>query len=92
MTKYIIPAVFIAVVVGLALFTTSSEYEVVNDREVVEIEKEVVPEWVKDEDAMKAAQGVIRKKELQAELEVLTTEVAEREDRITEIEKELGVF
>lgn len=64
---------------------------------VVEYVKEVeyietTPEWAKDEDAVKAAQDVIRKKELQAELEQLSEEVAERESRIIEIEKELGTY
>ena len=57
-----------------------------------EVVVEVTPEWAEDVDAVEAAQAVIRKKELQAELEVLQSEVSEREARITEIEKELGVF
>ena len=60
-------------------------------REVV-VEKEVTPEWAQDEDAVKAAQDVIRKKELEAELAVLKEERAVITARMTEIEKELGRY
>ena len=53
---------------------------------------EVKPEWATDEDAVKAAQDVIRKKELKAEQEKLKNEIDERKARITEIEKELGTY
>lgn len=49
------------------------------------------PAWATDADAVKAAEDVLRKKELQAELSQLESEVAEREARIVEIEKELSL-
>lgn len=52
---------------------------------------EVTPDWAQDADAVKAAQDVIRKKELEAELKNLEAEVAEREARIEAIERELSL-
>ena len=52
----------------------------------------VLPDWAQDEDAVVAAQAVIRKKELQAELESLQVEKQALEERIEEIERELGTF
>lgn len=89
-------AIAIAIVGGMWALVTfiPNETSVMNERgdNVITKEVEVTPDWASDEDAVKAAQDVIRKKELQAELEVLTSEVAEREARITEIEKELGTY
>lgn len=56
---------------------------------VVEV---IEPEWAKDEDAVKAAKDVIRRKELEAELATLKGEIKERQTRTTEIEKELGTY
>lgn len=50
---------------------------------------EVLPDWAQDEDARKAAEDVLRKKELEAELEVLENEVQERQTRIDVIREEL---
>jgi pectin methylesterase-like acyl-CoA thioesterase len=72
-------------------------------REEVIKEVEVTPVWAQDQDAVKAAQAVIRKKELEAELSVLkdswasTTAAYEAEKKAYQgekerIEKELGTF
>jgi len=53
---------------------------------------EVLPEWAQDEDAVKAAQDVLRKKELEAELESLTVEREAIQERINKVEKELGSY
>lgn len=53
---------------------------------------EVTPDWAQDADAVKAAQDVIRKKELEAELQNLAGERDALSARIAEIEKELGTF
>lgn len=71
---------------GIALNNKAVEYV---QKEVM---VEVTPEWAKDEEAVKAAQAVIRRKELEAELAVLTSEIEARETRVTEIEKELGTY
>lgn len=53
---------------------------------------EVAPQWAEDEDAVAAAKAVIRRKELEAELEQLSVEKSTLEERIEEIEKELGTY
>jgi len=68
--------------------------------EVIEVEKEA---WMTDEDAVKAAQDVIKKKELEAELTALeasfasSTEAYKAEEKAykakkIELEKTLGTF
>jgi hypothetical protein len=84
-------AVLGVVFLGTVLWNGSTtEYMV--DRVVEEKVVEVLPEWASNEQAVKAAQDVIRKQELEAELATLNEEVATREARIEEIEKELGTF
>lgn len=70
------------------LFENTMDYT----KEVTEVVVETEPDWASDEDAKAAAMAVIRKKELEAELEQLESEVQERQARITEIEKELGTY
>lgn len=65
---------------------------IVYEREEVEVTKEVTPDWASDEEAVKAAQAVIRKKELQAELATVNEEIKAKQTRKTEIEKELGTY
>ena len=70
----------------------SLSYE--NSTEFIEVtnEVEVMPEWADNEEAVKAAQDVIRRQELEEELAELKQEVEERNSRINEIEKELGTY
>jgi hypothetical protein len=81
----------LGVIIGGVLFVPSVTDVVTK---TIEIEKtvEVQPDWAVDEDAVKAAQDVIRRKELEAELSVLEAEVTDRKTRIVEIEKELGTY
>ena len=87
--KLIIAGIAVLGVIGGIIYFVPDTQVVFNER-VVEVEKEVTPEWATDQDAVKAAQDVIRRKELEAELTTLESEVTERETRITEIETELG--
>lgn len=90
---------FIKLLLGTGLVVTIM-YIVVNlpqdnivyEREEVEVTKEVTPDWASDEEAVKAAQAVIRKKELQAELATINEEIKVKQTRKTEIEKELGTY
>ena len=90
--------IFIAVIV----LTTSGE-GVQYTKEKVEVIVEVTPEWASDEDAVKAAQDVIRKKALETELVELnksfasSTEAYEAEkksynEKKTNLEKSLGTY
>lgn len=65
---------------------------IVYERKEVEVTKEVTPDWASDEEAVKAAQAVIRKKELQAELSTVNEEIKAKQAKKTEIEKELGTY
>jgi len=89
--KLIVIGIIALGVIGGIIYNLPATDVVFKER-VVEVEKAVHPEWATDEDAVKAAQDVIRRKELEAELATLESEVKERETRITEIEKELGTY
>jgi hypothetical protein len=85
----------VLIVVGIALLGQIGSVVEVGSNERIEfreIEKEVTPDWASDEDAVKAAQDVIRKKELQAEEARLVAEIKERQDTLDGVRKELGTF
>lgn len=93
----------VVIIAGLYVMNNREYGYVKGDTEVIEKEVEVHPDWATDEDAVKAAQAVIRKKELEAERGELQSQIAkieaetkaqvnERKSRITEIDKELGTF
>ena len=88
--KYII-ITGIVIVMGVGVF-----HNIGNTTEVKNIVEEVIvevhPEWAEDEDAVQAAQDVIRKKELEAELSVVQSDIEALRARETEIEKELGTY
>jgi predicted nucleic acid-binding Zn-ribbon protein len=88
MKAIIITAIIIALMVVALTARDSVEYI----RETEEVIVEVKPEWAQDEDAVKAAQNVIRRKELQTELATLKDERGKLTARITEVEKELGTY
>lgn len=56
------------------------------------IEVEVTPDWAEDEDAVKAAQDVIRKKELEAKEADLVSQISTLQDELDEVRKELGTY
>ena len=87
----------IAILLGLAVvggiyFAYTVGFTQDYQAEVIEKIIDNTPSWANDPDAVKAAEDVMRKKELQAELEQLESEVKEREVRIAEIEKDLGTY
>ena len=93
MKRTILGFIILGVLGGVAIYAGNhSATEVYNSSNYSTTTVEVVPEWADDEDAVKAAQAVIRKKELEAELEQLEVENQMLEERITEIEKELGTY
>ena len=94
---------FLGVVGVAALSQFGSTAEVIRDIETEEVIVEVAPEWASDEDAVKAAQDVIRRKELEAELSTLEAEfqadteayearAAAYRARKVELQKEIGVY
>ena len=100
MKKLTLGVILVAAIYGGIYFfpSTSTVYTVTN-----ETPTEVLPEWAKDADAIKAAEAVMKKKELEAALTVLkdtfasSTALYEAEKKAftakkTELEKELGLF
>ena len=59
-----------------------------NTVEVIEVQ----PEWATDEDAVKAAQDVIRKKELEKESIELKAQIEELQAKKIIVDKELGTY
>lgn len=96
MKKLVIFLIVVLVGVVLAAFVVDMTWLKSQLKETVyikeEVEKEIHPDWAKDEEAVAAAQAVIRKKELQKELESLNAEISVLENKKTEIEKELGTY
>lgn len=87
--KVIIPLALVVLVgVGISLVDTSYQYE----RQVEEVIKEVHPEWATDEDAVEAAQAVIRKKELEAQEADLVGQISTLQEELDEVRKELGTY
>lgn len=97
--KYVTGGAIIAILVGMALMTSVSNvshYEPILEN--VTEEKEV-PEWMNDEDAVKAAEAVIQRKKLEAEreqlrheAEKLEAEMQELKNKIKELDKQLGIY
>lgn len=50
------------------------------------------PQWMQDEDAVAAAQAVIKKKELEAKAAELKSVIKEKQTELDSINKELGVY
>lgn len=93
--KLIIAGVVLAVVMGLAV--TYRDNLLTNEgltyvKSTVEVTKEVTPDWAKDEDAVQAAKDVIRKKELQAELETLDMEIKAKQEQRKKVTEELTAY
>lgn len=96
--KTIIAVVVIVIVMGLLVKykeNTTSTYEYVKEQTT-----EVVQEaWMTDEDAIKAAQAVVRKKELEAEsaqlaedIEALQANILELQEKKKAVDKESGAY
>jgi hypothetical protein len=90
--KTIIITGLVMSVIGGVLFFYPNTTAVQNIKEVIEVEREVTPDWATDEDAVKAAQDVIRKKELQAEEARLVGEITAKQEELDAVRKELGSY
>lgn len=101
--KTIIIATGLAIVMYVAVMFIPNVTEVSVIKEDVEKEVIEVPAWQTDEEAIKAAQAVIRRKELEAELNALESnfeastasfeaEKAKYKEEKTRLEKELNVY
>jgi hypothetical protein len=90
--KTLIIASGIAIVMGVGVMLYPNTTAVQNIKEVIEVEREVTPDCATDEDAVKAAQDVIRKKELQAEEARLVGEITAKQEELDAVRKELGSY
>ena len=89
--KAIIIAVVAMIVMMVALQFKSSSETVTYIKESVTPEV-VLEDWQTDEEAIQAAKDVVRKKELQAELQGLKDLQASTTTKIKEVEKELNSY
>ena len=87
--KLIVIGIIALGVIGGIIYNLPATDVVFKER-VVEVEKAVHPDWATDEDAVKAAQDVIRRKELTAKNQEIEQQIKELEAQQAEIEKELG--
>jgi len=94
MTKIIFIGMLMIMIVGGGITYFGGDSNVVEVWKAETIEKivEVEPDWASDPDAVKAAQDVIRKKELEAELEDVNTQIETLLERQESLEKELGTY
>ena len=89
--KTIIALFGVAVVMGIGFYLYNQES--VNSlpgyvkEQVTEVTEEPKEEWQTDEDAIKAAKDVIRKKELEAESARLTKEIETLEANIVQLQE-----
>lgn len=91
--KTIIFTAIVGIVIAAALsFTSSSPVSYVKEATEVVREVEVTPDWAQDEDAVKAAQAVIRKKELEAELKELDAQIKDLTDKRKAVTQELTAY
>jgi hypothetical protein len=77
---------------GWVIWNESNVTEFIIERHVEEKVVEVLPEWASNEQAVKAAQDVIRKQELEATLKSLESEKAIIDARIAEVRAELKTY
>ena len=96
--KLIIAVVVIAVVMGLAvtyrdsILGTDAGLEYVRAVSTLEVQEEPKEAWMTDEEAIQAAKDVIRKKELQAELETLDAEIKAKQEQRKKVTEELTAY
>jgi hypothetical protein len=89
MHKLIFAVIVTAVLWGLWNLS-QQDFTQVYQAETKEVIIDNTPAWATDADAVKAAEDVLKRKALEAELSQLESEIAERQTRIEAIETELG--
>ena len=85
----------LSIVIVIGFWYQNSQQEIGWSRgetEVIEKTVEVHPDWAQDEDAVKAAQAVIRKKELETELKSLDAQIKELQTRRKSVTDELTTY
>jgi len=93
--KTIVPLVGVMILIGIVGVNKDRIGEILaNTAEVQKevLEVEVHPEWATDEDALRAAQDVIQRKEWEAELNTVQGDIEALRARESELEKNLGTY
>lgn len=91
--KAIAITIVVVVMTGLAVKYFGTEtVTYVKEGVTMEVIKEVTPDWASDEEAVQAAKDVIRKKELQAELETLDMEIKAKQEQRKKVADELTAY
>ncbi len=90
--KTIIFAVMLVIVMAVIVQMRGTDVTYVKE-DTVEVKAEELKEaWQTDEEAIKAAKDVVKKKELQAELEKLDIEIKEKQEKRKQVATELNAF
>jgi cell division protein FtsN len=93
MKTIIMTIVVVGVVATLVLYKTNNEPISYVKEHTVEVLKEAPKEpWMLDEDAVRAAQDVIKKKEIQAEISTLEAVQASTTEKLKTLRKELDSY
>ena len=95
MKSILVKWVVIPATIGIGIYVIVSQSATVDyenvDKEVIEEVKET-PAWMQDADAVKAAEAVVKRKELEAKEATLKEEIKARQVELTAIQKELGSY
>lgn len=91
--KTITIAIVVVVMIGVAVKYFGTEtVTYVKEGVTMEVVEEPKEAWMTDEEAIQAAKDVIRKKELQAELEQLDIEIKEKQEKRKKVTEELTTY
>lgn len=91
--KTFIGVVLLVIVMGVIVQMRSTDSVYVREESTVEVQQEEPKEaWMLDEQAIQAAKDVVKKKELQAELEKLDIEIKEKQEKRKQITDELTTY
>jgi hypothetical protein len=92
MKAIIIAVMVVIVMMGLLQFKGGETITYIQESTMEVVPEEPKEAWMTDEDAIKAAQAVVRKKELETERGELQSQIDEMKKRVVEIDKELGTY
>lgn len=96
--KIIIAGVVLVIVMGMlvsnrdSILGSSEGLTYVKERTMEVVTEEPKEAWMTDEEAIQAAKDVIRKKELQAELETLDMEIKAKQEQRKKVADELTTY
>ena len=95
MKNILVKWIVISATIGIGIYVIASQPATVDyenmGEEVIEEVKET-PAWMSDADAIKAAEAVVKRKELEAKEATLKEEIKARQVELTAIQKELGSY